>query len=233
MNDWNTMTPDERLAEVKRRDRNRTAGRSPTDDGPMTATQAITLRKVSGPVSGCGGFPAEAATVRGAERLTKSMAASLAELGRPNMSVAHPLLEPVTVTLPWSVLLPDNAKWVPVIRRNPDRAKLCLTIAYRSHKKRAVDEIRKQLWPNATEGVAEDLPARFPLSVRLQLLASLVEPDRRTRRDLSNYCKLVHDSMTGIVYDDDSQLDAVTWLRLPVDIDRPRLELTISPLPDA
>ncbi|HEY2851152.1 MAG TPA: RusA family crossover junction endodeoxyribonuclease [Gemmatimonadaceae bacterium] len=100
---------------------------------------------------------------------------------------------------------------------------LILSAAYRAGKKKAEDELRDQM----TNGA---YPVH-PLQGRLMLVARMFEPNRSSRRDIANYAKMVHDALTGIVYEDDSQLDRVTWIRAGVDIDRPRLELTITVLP--
>lgn len=48
----------------------------------------------------------------------------------------------------------------------------------------------------------------------------------RIRRDLANYEKLIGDSLTGIVYKDDSQIDHLTFIRF-IDKDNPRIELRV------
>lgn len=176
------MTVAERSAEVDRRNINRRAGRSVTDDGPAGREVAVELP----------------------EMCARRLAVACAEL-----------------VLPWSFLVPDNAKYAPAYRGG--RPVLILSAAYRAGKKKAEDELRDQM----TNGA---YPVH-PLQGRLMLVARMFEPNRSSRRDIANYAKMVHDALTGIVYEDDSQLDRVTWIRAGVDIDRPRLELTITVLP--
>jgi Holliday junction resolvase RusA-like endonuclease len=118
------------------------------------------------------------------------------------------------ITLPWSALLGDNAKYAPAHRGQ--KPVIILTLAYRTAKARAQLTIERQLI------------GLTPLEGPCSLCARMIEPDRRTRRDIANYAKLVHDALTGWAFVDDSQLDDVRWIRAGVDIDRPRLELTIT-----
>jgi Holliday junction resolvase RusA-like endonuclease len=118
--------------------------------------------------------------------------------------------------LPWSTLVPDNQRMAPALRGK--RAVLVMTKVYRNAKKRAARALCDQ---NAFP------PLSGPVAVR----ALLFEPDRRTRRDVANYSKLVHDALvTGGVLVDDSQIDELHWARAGVDIDAPRLELLVEPL---
>jgi hypothetical protein len=41
----------------------------------------------------------------------------------------------------------------------------------------------------------------------------------------------VHDALEGVVYTKDRWLDDVRWYRAGVDVDAPRAEITISPIP--
>lgn len=180
------MTVDERKAEIARRNRNRDAGRSVTDDGP-----------------GIGfGNPAPRSTIKEA-----FMAAD-----------AH---ISVQLVLPWSCLVPDNAKYAAAIKAGG--AFILLATEYRNAKNKAVEEVERQMTAHRV--------GRFPKELKLRIEARMFEPNRHKRRDISNYTKLVHDALTGLVYADDSQLDRVLWVRAGVDIDRPRLELEVAVLP--
>lgn len=133
----------------------------------------------------------------------------------------RPPLQSRHFTLPWSVLVADNAKYAPGVRRTPagPQGVILLTPAYRVAKKKAEALVREQL-------VAQGSPPLITGSILL--MAELIEPDTRTRRDIANYAKLVHDVLTGLAYRDDHQLDEVRWIRMPHDIDRPRLEITLQ-----
>jgi Holliday junction resolvase RusA-like endonuclease len=117
--------------------------------------------------------------------------------------------------------VPDNAKYAAGIKAGG--AFILLSTEYRNGKNKAVEQVEEQMRALKAE--------RFPIAVKLRIEARMFEPNRSKRRDISNYTKLVHDALTGIVYADDSQLDRVLWVRAGVDIDRPRLELEVSVLP--
>lgn len=117
------------------------------------------------------------------------------------------------VTLPWECLAPDNTRFVAVKSRN-GAPKLLMRKMYREAKKRAGETVKSQVG---------DQP---PLTMKLELRAVFYEPNRH-RRDLSNYIKLVHDAMSGLVYEDDSQLSDVHWVRGGIDKEAPRVEITV------
>lgn len=117
------------------------------------------------------------------------------------------------ITLPWSTLITDGNKFGVI------NGRMINTKEFRAAKKRA------------TELAREQLAGRAPLEGPVRFVATLYEPDRRTRRDIVNLGKLVQDSLTKVAYLDDSQIDDARWIRGPVDVDRPRLEITITPLP--
>lgn len=198
--DFNNATAAEKLAEIERRNRNRAAGRAPTDDGP---TQLST--------------PHHAVHEFRGRQVGKS------ERARIDMITEHhldALTKTVRLVLPWSCLVPDNAKYAAGLRAGG--AFILLSSEYRTAKNRAVEKVEEQM--RALGAV------RFPPKMPLQIEARMYEPNRHKRRDVSNYAKLVHDALTGIVYADDSQLDRVVWIRAGVDVDAPRLELAIGAL---
>jgi crossover junction endodeoxyribonuclease RusA len=51
----------------------------------------------------------------------------------------------------------------------------------------------------------------------------------RRKRDLDNQNKIILDALTGIVYEDDSQIDELHLVR-HLDTERPRVEITAVPL---
>lgn len=118
---------------------------------------------------------------------------------------------PVSLRIPWSALVSDNAKYGVV------NGKLIAQKPYRAAKK-AIASL-------AQDAMVGRLPAECPLSLH----ARVWMPDNR-RHDLTNSCKIVHDALEGTIYTDDVWLHRVTWERAGVDVDAPRAELTISPL---
>lgn len=68
---------------------------------------------------------------------------------------------------------------------------------------------------NLTCVLAREWIEHFIYNVRLRVLVEAYPPDRR-RRDLDNICKCLFDSLQKArVYDDDSQIDSLTILRMP------------------
>lgn len=135
--------------------------------------------------------------------------------GLTSANVAPPSLprrRPLALVLPWACLVPDNAKYGVIGGR------LLLTRQYREAKAAARAEVARQV------------AGADPLEGPLALAATVVEPDRSRRRDIANYAKLAHDSLTGLAFHDDSQLDDVRWRRGVVDAARPRLELILTPI---
>lgn len=65
------------------------------------------------------------------------------------------------------------------------------------------------------------------LTERLRVAVTLFFGTRRTA-DLDNYQKLSLDALTGIVWEDDKQIDELL-IRRDYDKERPRIELTIEP----
>ena len=53
-------------------------------------------------------------------------------------------------------------------------------------------------------------------------------PDLK-RRDPNNLLKLISDSLTGLAYDDDYRIRAISWLVMGIDRDNPRVEVTVMP----
>ena len=98
-------------------------------------------------------------------------------------------------------------------------AALVLTKPYREAKRLGKAQIIEQIGELA------------PLEGSVRVSGIFIEPNRSSRRDLSNYMKLVHDILTGLVYVDDSQIDDVHWSRGTPNIDAPRLVLTIEAIP--
>jgi Holliday junction resolvase RusA-like endonuclease len=125
---------------------------------------------------------------------------------------------PILLRIPWSALVSDNAKSRAALRGTT--ATIVLTPAYREAKQRI-------------RALCQDVMAgRPPLTIPLALEARVWVPDRH-RRDVVNFSKALHDALTGTVFLDDSQLHDVRWLRAGVDVDAPRAELTITPIPAA
>lgn len=115
---------------------------------------------------------------------------------------------PVTVILPWSCLISDNRHRGPVSSR-ADSA------AYKLARTRAHAAATEQWGPRA------------PFAGRISLAIVLHAPDAR-RRDVANFVKCAADSLTGIAYTDDAQIDRLGVVRSAPDVDRPRAEITVE-----
>ena len=120
---------------------------------------------------------------------------------------------PVTIVVPWSYLVSDNAKYGATIRNGKPR--LLLTAAYREAKGRIEARARAQ--------VGKASPADGALSLRCLVWL----PDNR-QHDITNFAKIIADSLQRIVYHNDSQLWETSWIRAGVDVDSPRAEVTIA-----
>jgi hypothetical protein len=120
---------------------------------------------------------------------------------------------PVRLLLPWSYLVSDNQ------RHGIINGKLLLTSAYRRGKGLVRDLARAKL--------GEVEPANVPLA----LTARVWVPDEIRAHDVCNFAKAVHDALEGVVYTKDRWLYRVEWERAGVDVDAPRCELTITPIP--
>ena len=119
------------------------------------------------------------------------------------------------VSFPWDCVLHDNHRFVPAAKRRG----LVLSPEYRDAKEKAVSAATQQLI------------GKRKLSGDVALIAHCYFPDKR-KRDAGNYRKLITDALTGLAYDDDSQIAEEYWSRIGVDRSNPRIEvaLCISPL---
>ena len=117
----------------------------------------------------------------------------------------------VTLTLPWAVLCSVNKR----VNRVGDRIRL--TREYRQSKEAARLLVSSQ---------TRDVPLmEGPVAVDL----AFHMPDRR-KRDPDNLLKLIHDALTGFVYEDDDQIRRQSWEVVGVDRDDPRAEITVRAL---
>jgi Holliday junction resolvase RusA-like endonuclease len=117
---------------------------------------------------------------------------------------------PVTISLPWSLLVSDNEKCE--VRGD----KHMLKSRYRQAKATIPARVREQLGDVA------------PVGVPLALVARVYVPDNRSH-DVCNFAKLVHDALQGVVYQNDSQLWDTRWIHSGVMVDAPRAEIIIAP----
>lgn len=127
---------------------------------------------------------------------------------------------PLRFVIPWSRLCTDNEKYAPTKDRN-GQARIILTGRYRDCKA-AVRALAREAMGGAP-----------PLDVPLRLQGAVFFPDARTHAvDATNCAKLVHDACESAVYVNDRQLYDARWYRAGVDVDRPRAEITITPMPE-
>lgn len=69
---------------------------------------------------------------------------------------------------------------------------------------------------------------RPPLEGPLEVTVKLCFSDKR-RRDWDNWHKLSMDALSGIAYEDDSQIEVAHVFKV-IDRERPRIEITLSPV---
>ena len=126
---------------------------------------------------------------------------------------------PIRIVLPWSALCSDNEHEVGaiVMRGGKPYPRKKLTARYKAAR-------------DKTEDIARQVMAGFaPLAQPLALHAKVYVPDEHTR-DVCNFAKCCHDAFERIVYTNDAWLYDTRWTRFGVDVDRPRAEITVSPL---
>ena len=113
----------------------------------------------------------------------------------------------VSLELPFSVLVPDNRRFL--------RNGFVLTPRYR--------ESKEAIYILAQAQTRAPYPI-FP-SEDLEVDLRFLLPDKR-KRDCSNLLKALFDSLEGVCYQDDKQIAKMCWEK---DLDRelPRVELTI------
>ena len=129
----------------------------------------------------------------------------------PHSYEMRPARWPISLRIPWSALVSDNAKYGVV------NGKLIAQKPYRAAKK-AIGKL-----------AADAMNGRPAAACPLALVARVYVPDNRVH-DVVNFSKCVHDALKGTVFTDDQWLHDVRWIRAGVDVDAPRAEITISPL---
>lgn len=122
------------------------------------------------------------------------------------------------IVLPWKFLAQANHRLMPVLRGG--RAMLITSPPYRQAKESAELSIKRQ-WGSHVK-----------LSGPLSLTARCWFPDRR-KRDAMNLAKMVGDALSGIVYDDDSQIEDERWIKAGTDKENPRVEIVVRPIEDS
>lgn len=121
-------------------------------------------------------------------------------------------MTPLVLVLPWAVLAGDNR------RHGLSRGRIVLTSEYRNARdgaSLAVQALRR--------GRCFETP--------VAMLATFYEPDRRRKRDILNFSKLLGDVLTrGGAIVDDSLIDDARSIRGPVDARNPRCVVELRPL---
>ncbi len=123
---------------------------------------------------------------------------------------------PIRIVVPWSALISDNDHYVPVVTAG-GKAKLILDDKYREAKRKT-----RELAQQAMHG---NVPIRTPLRLHVEIWV----PDNRTH-DSGNFMKCLKDAMALVVYKDDKLLHDERIIRMGVDCDAPRAELTLEPV---
>lgn len=127
---------------------------------------------------------------------------------------------PVRLLIPWSYLISDNRRYCSGTERSGGG--LLLTSDYRRCRGLIRELVRGKL----------GIPAPEPASIPLSLEAGIWVPDNRPH-DCTNFAKVCHDAMEGLVYANDRWLYSAHWFRAGVDVDAPRALVTINPLLEA
>lgn len=115
----------------------------------------------------------------------------------------------VSITLPWSTLHTGNSIYAIKSKE------------YQAAKGRA------------REAIAEQIAGYSPIDIPVRVECTIIEPNRHRGRDILNYQKLIADAMSGLVYQDDKLIDDAHFMRGEPDVDRPRVEITVTPVPGA
>jgi hypothetical protein len=134
---------------------------------------------------------------------------------------APAIVWPLRFTLPWSHLVSDNCRFAAGTERRGGG--LLLTTDYRRCRGLIRDKVRDLLGH----------PAPSPVAIPLRLEARVWVPDEARAHDVCNFAKAVHDSLQGVVVTNDRWLWDTRWIHAGADVDAPRAELTITPLPAA
>lgn len=127
---------------------------------------------------------------------------------------------PLTITLPWSCLVSENKRFVPALRGA--KAVLVMTDEYRVAKAKTDSIARHVLLGHA-------LPV-FAKGVAVAVESVVWAPRDYNLPDVTNFAKATHDALQEITYEKDAQVHDSRWRYAGVDIDRPRAELTITPM---
>ena len=119
----------------------------------------------------------------------------------------------IKLIIPYELLCPDNQKMGLM------RGRLILTSKYRQAKLK-------------TSLLATCLYRGPLLETELELTATLYPPTRR-KTDPSNFSKLLHDALEGVVYVNDYQIVKSTYIRGAVSRIDARMEIEITELPQS
>lgn len=127
---------------------------------------------------------------------------------------------PVRILIPWSHLVSDNERKEPYLVHVDGKPAARMRL---SRKYAAALERIQQL---ARNKVGDAAAVAMPLAIR----GLVWVPDERPH-DVANFEKLVHDALEGPLYTNDRWLHDIHWTRAGVDVDAPRAEITITPIP--
>lgn len=158
------------------------------------------------------------------------MPAPIHELARPGdrllgvqLEAKAPIEWPFRLLLPWSLLVSDNDREEPYIAHTEQG------IRPARRKTKRCKEAQAKIAQLAKGKLGDVEPATVPL----EITARVWVPNNQLRSDVQNFAKATHDALEGIVYANDNLLYWNHWLRVGVDVDAPRAELTIVPLPSS
>lgn len=165
------------------------------------------------------GVPREKARAEALRQVDSDQSTAVSPLypARPSVSDLPAIQWPVRLTLPWSCLISDNCRYAAGMHRQGGG--LLLTRDYR--------RCRGQIREKARAALGEIALADYPVA----LVARVWVPDETRAHDVCNFAKAVHDALQGTLVANDRWLWDTRWIHAGADIDAPRAEITITPLP--
>ena len=128
---------------------------------------------------------------------------------------------PVRILIPWSYLVSDNERKEPYLVQDGGR------VVARMRLSRKYANALSAIGQLARNKVGECEPYAGPLAIEVRVWV----PGNSAHHDIANFCKLVHDALERVVYRNDTWLHDIHWRRCGVDVDAPRAEISLTPLP--
>lgn len=124
----------------------------------------------------------------------------------------------VIITIPWSLLVPDNQKQVPVpVTKGQKVSRIMTSTKYRNAKTSITAYMREQ-----TKGMSWPI---WPTE-EVRCAYEFYPPNKR-KTDVANYLKILNDAMQGVLVTDDYQIVRLEVDRMDIDRTNPRVEINM------